>query len=350
MKAKAAFLIALFLIGIFAVANEEELQSPLTLTPVGSPVPGKAPLPISVASVSNRLILIGEYGGKNLTLWDLDAATGNLTAEGTARVQKGTSDITTVTTASGTFVFASNILHDDVDSLELEPGTGALKPIGRTHSGGVGPVALGVVNTGGTNYVLSANRDSANLGVLRLDPATGVLAPVGNTPLPPDPVDLKTAGDRVIVGTSSGYIAMARIDRTGFLTPVDVEYYSGQQITAMAVKGNRLAAATAAGEIWTLKIGTNSLDLLARNQLGKGYISDVAFSKKNTLFAVGASPGWLAAYKFPKNGSLSLRAEYSITGQSQRTIATVKGDEKGETFVIMTEFHLNQTQVFRAKR
>ncbi len=348
MKAWKSVFLILFLLVAIVSAKEEELNRPLTLTPVGNVVPGKAPLAISVVSGDNPHVLIGNYRGKRLKSWDLEDITGNITAEGTARVQKGISDITTTKINGRTYVYTANIALSDVGALRLDAGTGALSPIGNVSSGGVGPVALDVAFSGGQNFICVANRDSANLGVFRLDRG-GALSPIGSTPLPPDPIDLKATGNQVIVGTSPGIVALGRVEPNGFVTPLDAENL-GQQITAMAVRGNRLAVGTTLGDVWTYKIGTTSLNFLQRNELGKGFISDLTFSKKSTLFAVGGDPGWLAAYKFPKSGSLSLRAEFSLTGQSTRTIATVKGDEKGETFVIMNEFHLNQTQVFRAKR
>ncbi len=329
---------------------EGEKQAALTLSLVGDPLKGKAPYAIDTWRIgSNHFVARGEYNGRKLGMFSFDNANGALTKTDSVPVGKGLSSLA----AGGkdnAFVFSANIRRDQLAAFKVDPGSKTLSSIQKVPSGGTGPIKIDLdwVAIDDNGFCAVLNQDSAELTMFKVNEG-GMLSSWVRVPTLPEPMAVKLIGNRIVIAHSQGNVVMALLDKdTGVVIPFDIDD-AGGHITAMAVNGKKLAVSTAEGDVVTYRVGPDSLSFLERNSLGKGYISDLTFAGKRTLFVTGGvGDGWLAGYKYPKNGRLTLQGELALAGQSQRTLATVKGDEKGETFVIVNEFHNNRSLVVRA--
>lgn len=74
---------------------------------------------------------------------------------------------------TGEFLYASNRGRDSIAVFSIDAGSGRLRLIDSTPSGGKIPVHFAIDPSG--LWLLTANQDSNNLSVLRRDPATGLL-------------------------------------------------------------------------------------------------------------------------------------------------------------------------------
>ena len=79
---------------------------------------------------------------------------------------------------SGRFVYASNRGHDSVVVFAVEPGTGALSPVGWEPTQGKTPRFIGLDPAGATLY--AANQDSDTIVAFRVDRQSGTLTPTGH--------------------------------------------------------------------------------------------------------------------------------------------------------------------------
>jgi 6-phosphogluconolactonase len=90
---------------------------------------------------------------------------------------------------SGKFLYGSNRGHDSIAAFAIEPGTGRLKSLGQTPTGGKTPRNFGIDPTG--QYLLAANQNSNTIVVFRIDNQSGSLMPTGQVVPVPVPVCVK---------------------------------------------------------------------------------------------------------------------------------------------------------------
>jgi hypothetical protein len=332
---------------------------PLTLTPVGNPIPGVGPVGIAVAETSGgTYALIGDYQGNTVRSLRLDPATGTLSAVGSVPVTDGPSAIAAYRT--GHLFVVSNLRSNNVTSLRLDPATGTLSAVGSVPSGGTGPSAIAINHDG---VVVVANRDSNNVGVLRLDPATGTLSAVGSVTVGTGPAAVKISGNVVAVGHAvSNDVHLLHLDRHGALSTIDtrsvgarVTWLHLDAVPAIGARHSgsptqarleyRVAASTYPnGDVHTFIAEPARLTPLGAHATG-GDIISIALQGYD-LFVAGLQPGRLSAFDYtspvlPQTGTLPL------SGQSSRTIATVKGPGD-TTYVIVNEYNNNRTLSVRA--
>ena len=341
MQARKALIPILFiLIWSFSSAN----AGPRTLTPVGNPIKGKAPFAVdTVETLNGTFAVIGENQGNKVRSYAVDRATGALISVDTQKLLKGASDLKFIV-GPRRLLAISNLKSDNVDVLSLDDA-GKLIPVSDAPSGGKGPIALDVMDEG---FAMVANRDTENMVVIKVDPVTGAMSIVNNIPLAPAPRAVKTTGQKVIVGHDSGILGIFKVDRaSGAIILTHVENV-GAQVTSMDIKAKRLAVGTFEGDVFIYKITKLSLKLLKKNSIGSSIVTDVSFSDKKTLFVTDVNPGRVAAFDLAKNGKLKLSGELQLTGQSSRALATVPGENKKDTFVIINEFSNNRTLVVKA--
>jgi DNA-binding beta-propeller fold protein YncE len=333
---------------VLAVLASSAEAAPLTLSPVGVPIPGQAPVGIATRTFGrNTYVAIADYEGNQLRHTRLDKTTGTLSPVGAVPIPNKPSAVASA--HKGPFLLVTTEDGDDVTSVRIDPATGLLTLVGSSvTSGGADPVNLDVDKRG---HAVIANKASSTLGVVRIDPKTGLLSLVG-APIPvgAGPNDVKVKGKHVVVGTAvSNEVHLLRLDkRTGSLAPVDVKSVGASRVTGVTIKGNLVIAATFAGDVHAFEIGSKGLKPLGAHPSG-GDITDVAFAPNGWLFVAGGLPGRLAAFTFHKKRGLEDASTLDLTPFTSRTIATVKG-KKGATFVIENEFQGDQTIVVSAQR
>jgi DNA-binding beta-propeller fold protein YncE len=321
------------------------LARPVTLTPVGNPVPGVGPVGLGVAETRvGTYVVVADHQGNTVRSFGIDRTTGALTPAGSAAAPDGPSAV--AVSRAGRYVVVAGLRSNDVSVFSLDASSGALARVGSpVPSGGSGPVALDVGDDG---FVVVANKDSDQLGVLRLNLATGALVSVGSHAVGSGPADVKVAGGRVLVGHAlSNDVHLLSLDRYGNLLPVDAKPV-GARVTSVVVgpHGHLAAAGTYPnGDVHGFLVGHRGLTPLGATATG-GDLTDLALSDRGTLFATGITPARVGAFDLTRHG-LTLSGNLAMTGLSSRTLATVQG--RHGTFVIVNEYNNNQTVVLQAR-
>jgi 6-phosphogluconolactonase len=77
----------------------------------------------------------------------------------------------------GRFVYASNRGHDSIAIFAVDAGSGRLRPLGHSPSGGATPRNFALTSSG--RHVLVANQDSDNIRVFSRDAESGLLTDTG---------------------------------------------------------------------------------------------------------------------------------------------------------------------------
>jgi 6-phosphogluconolactonase len=129
-----------------------------------------------------------------VTAFSLDPRTGTLReSETVATLPPGFKEPNTSAdihvAPSGKFLYCSNRGHDHIAAFRIDPGTGRLKPVGHTPTGGRTPRNFAIDPTGG--FLLAANQNSGTVVTFRIDPLTGGLRPTGRGAEIPSPVCIK---------------------------------------------------------------------------------------------------------------------------------------------------------------
>ncbi|MEQ1858833.1 MAG: lactonase family protein [Chthoniobacteraceae bacterium] len=89
---------------------------------------------------------------------------------------------------NGRFVYCSNRGHDSIAVFAVSEGTGRLRPIDHTPTGGKTPRNFSIDPTG--KWLIAANQASDDIFVFRLDPATGKLTATGQSAKLPGPMSV----------------------------------------------------------------------------------------------------------------------------------------------------------------
>lgn len=129
-----------------------------------------------------------------VTAFAFDAKQGVLTERQTIStldvpLQKGFSTAEVQVHPSGRFLYGSNRGHDSVVVFAIDQNSGRLTRLQVPSTGGTTPRNFGIDPTG--TYLLAANQNSDNVVVFRIDPATGSLSATGVEIEVPTPVCVK---------------------------------------------------------------------------------------------------------------------------------------------------------------
>jgi 6-phosphogluconolactonase len=89
---------------------------------------------------------------------------------------------------NGRFVYGSNRGHDSIAVFAVEEGSGKLKFVEHTPTGGKSPRNFAIDPTG--KWLIASNQASGDLFVFRIDPATGKLTATGNSAKLPGPMSV----------------------------------------------------------------------------------------------------------------------------------------------------------------
>jgi len=89
---------------------------------------------------------------------------------------------------NGRTVYVSNRGHDSIAVFAVEEGTGKLRPLDHTATGGKMPRNFTIDPTG--KWLVAANQASDDIFVFRIDPATGKLSATGETAKLPTPMSI----------------------------------------------------------------------------------------------------------------------------------------------------------------
>jgi 6-phosphogluconolactonase len=90
---------------------------------------------------------------------------------------------------NGKFVYVSNRGHNSVAVFQVDQATGKLTAAGHAPTGGKTPRNFGIDPTG--QFLIAANQDSNNIVVFKIDEQTGMPKPTGNEVPVPKPVCVK---------------------------------------------------------------------------------------------------------------------------------------------------------------
>lgn len=317
---------------------------PLTLSPVGAPIPGQGP--VGLATITDpkhgTFVIIADFFGNQVRSYGFDRNTGSLTPVDVEPLPNGPSAL--AVSPGGKFVLATTLGGNDVTSYAIDPVSGALSPVGAVPTGGTGPVNLDVSDDG---FAVIANKDSDSLGVVQIDPISGALSPIGAVPVGDGPNDVKVARRNVVVGhANSNDVHLLRLDRFGGLLPIS-NVPVGARVTGVAVRGRQVAVGTFPGDVLGFNLSRGRL-IPTYSHFTNGDITDVTISERGTLFVTGGIPGRVTAFERERPGLREVGTLALPGGLTSRTLATVKGPNQ-TTWVIVNEFQGNQTQVIAAQ-
>ena len=144
----------------------------------GIVAPGSGPRHLAFHP-SGKYVYVNNELSSGITAFTYDAATGGMTELHTlstlpADFTGENSTAETVVHPSGNVVYVSNRGHDSIAIFQIDPATGKLTAMGQTLTGGRTPRNFNVDPTGA--FLLAANQSSNDVTVFRIE-ATGALTP-----------------------------------------------------------------------------------------------------------------------------------------------------------------------------
>ncbi len=334
--------------GVVLACAAPAVAHPVTISPVGNPVPGQGPVGVAVAEPrgSDPFVLVADHLGNRVRSLRLNRRTGLLSPAGSADVPGRPSDLA-VSRGAG-FVLVSSLQTSQVSVLSLDARTGALAQVGSPlPSGGTGPLGLDITNDG---FVLVANKDSDQIGVLRLNQRTGVLVSVGSHTVSSGPSKVRVAGNRVFVATAiSNDVHMLHVDRYGNLLPRDTKPVGAPIYSLVVGLGGRAVAAGTYpnGDVHGFLAGPRRMVSIGSSPTGAD-ITDMAWLPQagGTLVVTGNTPR-VAAFDIGRGG-LSPSGNLPMIGVALRKMATVRGEGR-TTFVIVNEYENHFTHVLELR-
>jgi 6-phosphogluconolactonase len=95
---------------------------------------------------------------------------------------------------SGRFLYSTNRGHDSIAMFTIDPSTGALASLGWVPTQGETPRGMNVDPSG--TFLYAANQNSDTIVVFRVDTSSGKLTPTGESVHTPNPVDIAFGGLR----------------------------------------------------------------------------------------------------------------------------------------------------------
>ncbi|MBC7771405.1 MAG: lactonase family protein [Pyrinomonadaceae bacterium] len=157
-----------------------------TLTPndpaFGAVAPGSGPRHFSFHP-SGKFAYVCNEMTSGITAFSYDAEKGSLTSMQTLSTLpepvKGNSTAECVVHPSGKFVYVSNRGHDSLAIFQIDQATGKLTAAGHQKTGGKTPRNFGIDPTG--QFILAANQGSHDVHVFRVNWETGLLTATGSS-------------------------------------------------------------------------------------------------------------------------------------------------------------------------
>ena len=178
---------------------------------------------VNCVTPSPRFAYIANTGDNTVSLYTVDASTGQLRANG--YVAAGSGPVFVATDAAGKFAFVANNAANNISVYTINAATGALGGVaGSPFAAGTAPWPLAVDPAGKFLYV--ANELSNNISAYTINAASGALTAVAGSPFAagtvPASVAVDPAGKFVFVANNaSNNVSAYSIDgTTGALTPV----------------------------------------------------------------------------------------------------------------------------------
>lgn len=155
--------------------------------------PGAGPRHLTFHPSGRYAYVINELDA-TVTSFRCDSAKGTLKETQTVHtLPEGFSGMNTTAdihvSPSGKFLYGSNRGHDSIVVFEIDDGTGKLRFIEHTPTGGKTPRNFALDPTGA--FLLAANQESDTIVTFRIDQATGRLKPTNYVTEVPSPVCLK---------------------------------------------------------------------------------------------------------------------------------------------------------------
>ena len=149
--------------------------------PAGVVAPGSGPRHLAFHPTGKYAYVNNELNS-TVTAFQYDASKGSLTEIQTlSTLPTGfagdNSTAETVVHPSGKSVYVSNRGHDSIAVYQVDPATGKLTAKGNTLTGGKTPRNFNVDPTG--TFLLAANQSTNDVVVFRIDPNSGDLTPTG---------------------------------------------------------------------------------------------------------------------------------------------------------------------------
>ena len=130
-----------------------------------------------------RFAYVANEGDHTVSIYTVDAATGQLRHHGYART--GAAPHAVAADAAGKFVYVANNASNDVSAYSIDAATGALTPVaGSPFAAGAGPESIVVDAAGKFVYVTGVNMNAGtgSVSAYTIDAATGALTPVAGGP------------------------------------------------------------------------------------------------------------------------------------------------------------------------
>lgn len=178
------------------------------------------------STVVPRFAYVANEGDHTVSVYAVDAATGQLRHHGYARAGAGPRAV--AVDGAGKFVYVANGASNDVSAYSIDAASGALTPVpGSPFAAGDGPQAVAVDAAGRFVYVTNLNptAGTSSVSAYGVDAATGALTLVAGGPFGagryPYGVALAPGGKFAYVANGDVGISAYRVDATtGALTQV----------------------------------------------------------------------------------------------------------------------------------
>lgn len=190
----------------------------------GDNVGAVSPAP-SVATTP-RFVYRPNAGDDSISIYAVDAATGQLRRKGT--VAAGASPGPVTIDPSGRFAYVANNLADTVSAYTINAATGELSQVGMPVATGMTPRGVTVDPSGKFAYVV--NFSSNDVSAFAIDYTTGALIPVGvvQAGVNPVSVSIDPAGKAYVTNFNSSEVLAYSINpATGALTPIGTAAVGG---------------------------------------------------------------------------------------------------------------------------
>jgi uncharacterized protein (TIGR03437 family) len=301
------------------------------LTPVsGSPYPAGNEA-VATTSALGQFLYAVNYGGNNLSAYQINRSTGALTPLAGSPFAVGGGPFSAVVDPSGHFLYVGNYNDSTVSAFTIDPITGVITAIaGSPFSTGSGPAGLAVSPSGRLLFVANGG---GGVHVHSIDPTTGALTVVSGSPFAagssPNSIAAEPSGQYVYVvnaafGTTNGNISAFSIGPSGALTPVPGSpFNAGTQPDYIVVDSTGQFAYVSnyvSGDVsaFTINSATGALVAVAGSPypVGAGAFAVATDSASQFVYASaqGASQGTIAAFTInPASGALTAVAGSPFT-------------------------------------
>ena len=171
-----------------------------------------------VTSAVNGFVYVANYGSNDVSMYTINASTGELTAMAPATIAAGIGPQSVIVDPTGRFAYVANETSNNVSMYAINAGTGALTANGTISAGN--PESVTVDPSGRFVYVVDFS--SNNVSMYTINAGTGALTANGTIPTGsnPDSVTVDPSGRFAYVANAGGNnVSMYTIDTsTGVLT------------------------------------------------------------------------------------------------------------------------------------